>query len=128
MKPGVSRDAQKERKRQLPNEIDGKSDLFAEDKLFAEIYRVALTIEVVSKFRGEDERVRIEILERVAERSFTARVYLERQVHVRDAPTMDRVDRYYSWVDWSDFPDARGNDADAAIRSALSFLRERSKL
>jgi hypothetical protein len=94
-----------------------------------EFYVVEKSIEVVVTMKGDSRCVRINALHDLKQDHYCARVYIEESVFLEpEYPANDESGRREPasvWTAWTDFPWTHGNSAEQALRSALSFLRER---
>jgi hypothetical protein len=78
-----------------------------------EFYVVEKSIEVVVTINGNGTPVRIDAMHNLKADRYCAHVYIEECGFLKSADPVE------------DFPWTHGNSAEQALRSALSFLRER---
>lgn len=96
----------------------------------SEFYIVEKTIEVVVSIQGQNERIRIDALQRLPSADYSTRAYIEDEFTFQ--PTLPKQNGQFIrkpeshriWVVY-DLPWVHANSADAALRRALSFLKER---
>lgn len=94
----------------------------------SEFYTVEKSVEVVAKIRGEDTRIRIDVLKDNKNGSFSTKVYREEYLNVQQSYPEDENDGQEEsqvWIAWTDFPWTDRDSAEGALQQALSFLEER---
>ena len=93
-------------------------------------YVIEKTVEAAVDIAGEPEIIRIEALQSLPDRMYSARSF--KQMPVTIQPTYPQTHGKFDhkpqdvriWVDF-DLPSANGQNADDVLNLALSFLRER---
>lgn len=96
-------------------------------------YVVEKSIEVLVTLGGEDRRIRIDVLHELNTESYSTHAYIKEDLTVQ--PTYPQSHGEFKreptsvhlWIDYVDLPWTPSNSADAALKEALSFLRERCR-
>ena len=94
----------------------------------SEFYRVDRALEVVVSRNGQPTTVRIEALRNDETGRYSTAAYLEEHVTLQPTYPQSHGNNPYDfviWARWIDFPWIDRESADAALRQALGFLRER---
>lgn len=99
----------------------------------SEFYEVVKTIDVVAPFASGDRMVRFEVLHCEHTSKYSARAYLREDLTLQPTYPQEnsqftrKPQTFHMFVDWLDFPWTSSDTAEGALRSALSFLRQRVK-